>query len=307
MDFLTIMKYLLIAVIVIYAIALPINAYIKTKKIFSKGVKKHSNYHTHTTFCDGENSPEEMVLAAIDAGLPELGFSGHSHLEGEPDWTMSVEGTKEYGETVLALKEKYKDKINIRLGIEQDYWSDTDGLSDYEYVIGAVHSLNGDDTTWSSVDYKIENFERCIELYCDGDKMTAVEKYFELVGNLYEKTHCRIIAHFDTVTKFNKQFEAETGKPYIDTEDERYIAAEKKALEKLTDKPVIFEINTGGMARGICDKPYPSERVLKYLSEKRTPVILSSDAHSRDAITYGFDKASELVLKYDLNLVTVLD
>ncbi len=88
MDFLTIMKYLLIAVIVIYAIALPINAYIKTKKIFSKGVKKHSNYHTHTTFCDGENSPEEMVLAAIDAGLPELGFSGHSHLEGEPDWTM---------------------------------------------------------------------------------------------------------------------------------------------------------------------------------------------------------------------------
>ena len=64
-----------------------------------------------------------MVLAAIDAGLPELGFSGHSRLEGEPDWTMSVEGTKEYRKTVLALKEKYKDKINIRLGIEQDYWS----------------------------------------------------------------------------------------------------------------------------------------------------------------------------------------
>lgn len=307
MDYLTILKYLIIAVIVIYAVALPLNAYFKTKKIFSKDVKKLSNYHTHTTFCDGENTPEEMVLAAIDAGLREFGFSGHSHLDSEPEWTMSVEGTKEYKETVRALKKKYKDKINIRLGIEQDYWSDTDDLSDYEYVIGAVHSINGEDTTWSSIDYKLENFEKCLELYCDGDKMTAAEKYFELVGNLYEKTHCKIIAHFDLITKFNHQFEVETGKPYIDTEDKRYIAAETKALEKLTKTPVIFEINTGGMARGYSDKPYPSERVLKYLAEKGAPVILSSDTHSKDTVNYGFDEAVALVEKYNLNLVTFLD
>ena len=39
-----------------------------------------SNYHTHTTYCDGANTPEELVLEAIRLGCPELGFSGHSHL-----------------------------------------------------------------------------------------------------------------------------------------------------------------------------------------------------------------------------------
>ena len=37
------------------------------------------NLHTHTTYCDGNNSPEEMVLDAISAGFNVLGFSGHSY------------------------------------------------------------------------------------------------------------------------------------------------------------------------------------------------------------------------------------
>ena len=37
-----------------------------------------SNYHTHTVFSDGANTPEEMVLAAIDLGLESIGFSDHS-------------------------------------------------------------------------------------------------------------------------------------------------------------------------------------------------------------------------------------
>ena len=38
-----------------------------------------SSYHTHTTFCDGKDSPEELVLEAIRLGCPEIGFSGHAH------------------------------------------------------------------------------------------------------------------------------------------------------------------------------------------------------------------------------------
>ena len=39
-----------------------------------------SNYHTHTAYCDGADTPEELVLEAIRLGCPEIGFSGHSHL-----------------------------------------------------------------------------------------------------------------------------------------------------------------------------------------------------------------------------------
>jgi len=38
-----------------------------------------SNYHTHSTFCDGKNTPEEIVLAAIDKGFDVIGLSGHGH------------------------------------------------------------------------------------------------------------------------------------------------------------------------------------------------------------------------------------
>ena len=36
------------------------------------------NLHTHTCFCDGKNTPEEMVISAIEKGMDVLGFSGHS-------------------------------------------------------------------------------------------------------------------------------------------------------------------------------------------------------------------------------------
>ena len=39
--------------------------------------------HMHTTFSDGENTPEEMIQAAIALGLDAVGMSEHSHLEGD--------------------------------------------------------------------------------------------------------------------------------------------------------------------------------------------------------------------------------
>ena len=36
------------------------------------------NYHTHTTYCDGKSTPEEIVLEAIRLGMDTIGFSGHA-------------------------------------------------------------------------------------------------------------------------------------------------------------------------------------------------------------------------------------
>ena len=36
-----------------------------------------ANYHTHTTFCDGADTPEEVVKEALRLGMTHLGFSGH--------------------------------------------------------------------------------------------------------------------------------------------------------------------------------------------------------------------------------------
>lgn len=38
-----------------------------------------ADFHTHSTYCDGKNTLEEMLDAAIYKKMAAIGFSGHSH------------------------------------------------------------------------------------------------------------------------------------------------------------------------------------------------------------------------------------
>ena len=84
---------------------------------------KFSTYHAHTTYCDGKSTAEEMILSAIQKGCPEIGFSGHSPLP-RLSWPMSEEVVDEYFDEISFLREKYKDKIKVFVGIEQDLESE---------------------------------------------------------------------------------------------------------------------------------------------------------------------------------------
>ena len=96
------------------------------------------NYHTHTCFCDGKHTPEEMVLEAIRLGCKELGFSGHSHTPFDDSFCMSKENTLAYIDTVRNLQKQYAEQIKIYLGIEQDYHS-PESTEGYDYILGSVH------------------------------------------------------------------------------------------------------------------------------------------------------------------------
>ena len=75
-----------------------------------------SNLHTHTTFCDGKNTPEEMVISAIQKGFYSLGFSAHAYAPYGLEYCMRDE--EGYIKEIARLKEKYKDKIEIYLGAD---------------------------------------------------------------------------------------------------------------------------------------------------------------------------------------------
>ena len=62
------------------------------------------NLHTHTTYCDGNNSIPEMIRSAVEKDFDVLGFSGHSFTSFDKSYCMSEEGTKEYIDSVLASK-----------------------------------------------------------------------------------------------------------------------------------------------------------------------------------------------------------
>ena len=74
------------------------------------------NLHTHTTYCDGKESVESMIQAAIAKDFVRLGFSGHVFNDFRPEdqdiWCMSPERTQKYIEEVRMMAEKYKDNID---------------------------------------------------------------------------------------------------------------------------------------------------------------------------------------------------
>ena len=70
-----------------------------------------ANFHTHSSFCDGKNTPEEIVVAAIEKGFTSLGFSGHAYTPFDTRYCMK--DTDSYVLEIARLKEKYRKDIQI--------------------------------------------------------------------------------------------------------------------------------------------------------------------------------------------------
>lgn len=246
-----------------------------------------NNYHTHTLYCDGKDTPQALVDRALELGCTELGFSGHSYTEFDPGYCMSPAKTQEYKAVIRALQAQYKGRLRIYLGIEQDYYSraSTEG---YDYVIGSVHYVKKDGE-YLSVDESRQRLTEHVSGHYGGDIYGFIEDYYATVGDIWRKTRCQIIGHFDLVTKFNADG------TLFDVGHPRYVAAVKGALEQLSDCPAAFEINTGGMARSYTAVPYPAESIVSQLRKMGKQLIFSSDCHRAEQLLYGYEAYERLI------------
>ena len=60
-----------------------------------------SNYHTHTNFCDGKSTAEEMVKSAIEKKFDIFGFSSHSAYPYKSSWHLNPEKHFEYSNIIV--------------------------------------------------------------------------------------------------------------------------------------------------------------------------------------------------------------
>ena len=116
-----------------------------------------TNYHTHTTRCHhATGSDEEFVLSAIKGGYQELGFSDHTPWKYNTNYVsdirMTPEELPEYVESLRSLREKYKDQISLKIGLECEYFPDylhwlKGVIKEYEldYVIFGNHHFHTDE------------------------------------------------------------------------------------------------------------------------------------------------------------------
>ncbi len=199
---------------------------------------------------------------------------------------MTEIGTMQYCDEILRLQKKYKDRIKVRLGIEQDIRSEIDSTR-FEYIIADVHYVpkNG---KFYSVDESRKSFIQAVSEAWDGDYYSFAEDYFAQVASVWDITRCSVVAHFDLLTKYNE------GQCLFRTDDPRYTAAADQALDRLIQSPCLLEINTGDIAMAYRTEAYPGKRIIDRWLSAGKELLLSSDCHQKSMLLCCFENYQNL-------------
>ncbi len=254
-----------------------------------------TNFHTHTTFCDGKNTAEEMVLAAIDKGFSVLGFSGHADTPFDPRYCMK--DTAGYMAEIKRLKEKYAGRIDILVGVEEDAHCPVD-KSGFDYSIGSSHYFLIDGKYYP-IDSSYDYFKDWITAW-NYNIPALTEAYYSHFCDYLHREKPTVIGHWDLITKFDEKYEAHFfHNPEYNALAEKYTAI---ALQSGS----IFELNTGAMARGHRFTPYPAPNLLRVIREAGSSVILASDSHNVNTLDYGFSEARQMLKEEGFQYVYAL-
>ena len=252
-----------------------------------------SDLHTHSTFCDGKNTLEEMVQAAIKIGLPAIGLSGHTGF----DTRYCISDIQSYLAQACGLREKYMNDIQVYVGIEEE----TTTLvrrENFDYIIGSSHYVakNG---TFYSVDGSPAMFKESLEQF-DNDPIKLAHAYYAPLCEYILRRKPDIVGHFDLLTKFD---EVGTSNYFQDPEYNRIAEA---YIDKASQSGCFFEVNTGAISRGYRTTPYPYENLLQVLKKNGTGIVLNSDSHSADTIAFRFDETRAFLKEIGFSYIYAL-
>ncbi len=255
-----------------------------------------ANYHTHSLFCDGKNTPEEIVLYAIENGFSSIGFSGHGYTPFDLRYCMK--DTDGYIKEISCLKKRYSEKIQIYCGVEEDTFSYTD-RKNFDYIIGSSHYFYIDEKYYP-VDSDSDYFSKCLEIF-DNDVCKLAENYYSKFVSYIFKRKPDIIGHFDLITKFD-----EIGEQRF-LNNPQYLKIAESYIKKAAEADVIFEVNTGAIAKGYRTTPYPQINLLHILKQKNSKLMLSSDSHSIETLDFYFDESKKILRDIGFDGIYVLD
>lgn len=237
---------------------------------------QHANIHTHTTFSDGKNTPEEMILKAIELGFSSIGISDHSETAFDSHYCMGEEAYESYKKCINGLKDKYAGAIEVLCGIERDSYSPA-VCEGFDYIIGSVHYIlyNGEH---HSVDFSLDKQLYPIEQYFGGNKMEYARRYYDLVAENALRRDFEVLGHFDLLNKFGL---------FSDCTEE-YKAVALEALDACLSAVPYIEMNTGAIARGY-KAVYPEDFFLRHILKKGGKIVLNGDSHSAAALDCHFE------------------
>ncbi|MBO5223676.1 MAG: histidinol-phosphatase HisJ family protein [Clostridia bacterium] len=238
-----------------------------------------ADFHIHSTFCDGKNTPEEMVIRAIESGLCSMGFSSHAYTN--HDLHCCVKDVDGYITEIKRLKQKYAHKIQIYLGTEEDRTAFVE-RDKYDYIIGSNHYATVKNKHYP-IDSNYSYFTSALKLFND-DELKLAEHYFSTLCEYIQRRKPDIIGHFDVISKFDEKEQCRF------LHNEKYWEIAEYYTRIALNTGCIFEVNTGYINRGWRSSPCPDFRLLGIIAKEKGKIVLSSDSHNITHLAGHFDE-----------------
>lgn len=262
-----------------------------------------TNYHSHSHYCDGKGSLEEQVQGAIAQGLRAFGFSSHCPVWFENKWSMKAERLSDYLRETAALKERYKEQIELYIGLEIDFLPNQLGSNNFpmlDYCVGSVHyvELNQFGQPWE-IDGSSVEFLECLDICYGGNIQTVIQKYYGIIREMVETNPPQIVGHLDKIKMHN------TARHLFDESERWYVEEVEQTLQTIAKAGVIVEINTRGHYKRGLDL-YPSPWIIKRMKELQIPICINSDSHRPEEITASFPLAYQTAKAAGYETVRVL-
>lgn len=244
------------------------------------------NLHTHSQYDDGKDAIDEIVQKAQERGFTILGFSGHGYYA-KDDSSMTPEKTKQYIQDVRQAQQQAPNGLKIYLGIEEDSMAPIENVEDFDYVIGSVHYLEHNGKIYP-IDYSQEQFDEMLKEGYQNDINALAEDYYLAIERQAQNPNIQIIGHLDLIAKYNED------QTYYCFDDPKILSYAKVAIEQLVKAGKIFEMNSGAMARGYRNSPYPSIELLKLIYEANGKILINTDCHDKEYLDYGMQICLDL-------------
>lgn len=252
-----------------------------------------SNYHSHCNFCDGRDSMEAFVKYAIILGLKKYGFSSHAPLSFHTSWNMIDRDFEAYKSEFTRLKMKYKNEIDLYLGLEIDYIDALSGPNDeyyqqmkLDYAIGSVHYLNKmQNGNYWSIDGSFEEFKAGLNELFDGNIQLATKRFFEVTNKMIGAGGFDIVGHLDKITLHGTSFSD------FDIRADWYKTLFFETLDVIKQKRIIVEVNVKSFYEK--NLVFPDSIYFEQLKAFDIPLVVNSDCHHPTKIAGGIAETIE--------------
>lgn len=258
-----------------------------------------TDMHVHSIFSsDSSESPENIIQTCIKKGFHYIYFTDHHDTDfpvnpKEPEMNFQLDFEK-YTNTILSLREKYANKIEIFLGVEQgicpEIASKIEGyakLYPFDFIIGSSHltGLSNGDPYYPSYYEGKSNIEAYRQYFESEVKNVQLTDGFDIYGHLdYALRYCpdkSFTYHFDD---YRDIFEV--------------------LLKELIERGKGIEINTAGITKMGMAHPH-IEALRMYKKMGGEIITVGSDAHIAENIGFGFDEAEKLLLETGFKYYTI--